>query len=42
MCIVPICLFIIAWIVARKKYIIDEDKYNEIMMDLERRKNENN
>lgn len=42
MCIVPICLFIIAWIVARKKYIIDEDKYNEIMMDLEKRKNENN
>lgn len=38
MCIVPIILFVIAWIVIKKKYIIDEVMYENILKELKERK----
>ena len=37
MCILPIVLFIIAWDVIKKKYIIDEDMYEKILNELKQR-----
>ena len=37
MCILPIVLFIIAWVVIKKKYIIDEDMYEKILNELKQR-----
>ena len=38
MCILPIALFVIAWWVQDKKYIISEEKYEEILRELEAKK----
>ena len=38
MCIVPMIMFIIALIVIRRKYIIDEEMYDKILKDINERK----
>lgn len=39
MCVLPIIMFIIAWIVVKKKYIINEELYETILKEIEERKN---
>lgn len=41
MCLAPVIMFIIAWVVLRKKYIIDEDMYEKIVQEISLRNNNN-
>lgn len=38
MCVLPIILFVIAWIVVKRKYIINEELYETILREIEERK----
>ena len=42
MTIIPIILFVIAYIVIKKKYIIDEAMYDKMIKEIESRKSEKN
>ena len=38
MCVAPMIMFAIAWVVLKKKYIITEELYETIVTDLAKRK----
>lgn len=38
MCVLPIVLFVVAWIFQKEKYIIDEELYDDICKDLKKKK----
>jgi melibiose permease/lactose/raffinose/galactose permease len=38
MCVLPIIMFVVAWYVIKKKYIIDEEMYEKILLEIKERK----
>ena len=41
MCLIPVILYLVEYILIKKKYIIDEELYEQILVDLDERKKEN-
>ena len=39
MCVIPVLLYILQYILIKKKYIIDEEMYEKMLLEIDQRKN---